>query len=139
MSSSTPILCPCCSRKTYQECCQRYHNGLAPENALALMRSRYSAYAMHLADYIVQTTHRANPRFIKDTEAWAKQVLEFAQKTQYEKLEIVSFQDGSPIAYVTFTAHLKQGDRDLTFTEKSTFEKVGDRWMYLNGEYTPVK
>ena len=139
MSLDALLPCPCCSRKTYKECCQRYHKGAPPENALVLMRSRYCAYALHLVDYIVQTTHRANPRFSKNSKAWAKQILEFAQKTDYEKLEIVSFQDGDPIAYVTFTAHLKQGKRDLTFTEKSTFEKVGDRWMYLDGVFTPAK
>lgn len=133
MTFKSQQLCPCCSNKAYSECCERYHHGLAPENALALMRSRYSAYALHLADYIIQTTHRANPRFIKDADAWKKQILAFSESTQFEKLEIVNFHDGTPIAYVTFTAHLKQDGHDATFTEKSTFEKVGDRWMYLDG------
>lgn len=43
-------LCPCHSQKCYEECCKRYHEGAAAENALILMRSRYSAYALQLAD-----------------------------------------------------------------------------------------
>lgn len=39
--------CPCCSEKTYEECCKPYHNG--EKNALtaeALMRSRFSAFGL---------------------------------------------------------------------------------------------
>ena len=69
------IPCPCHSGKKYQECCQPYHTGKLPENALALMRSRYSAYALHLADYIMQTTHPHNRAYLSDKERWKKEIL----------------------------------------------------------------
>ena len=47
--------CPCCSGKS-AICCQKYHKGLTPENALVLMRSRYSAYALGVGDYLIETT-----------------------------------------------------------------------------------
>ena len=48
--------CPCGSNKPFAQCCEPYLQGKAiaptPE---ALMRSRYSAYAMHQFDYIENT------------------------------------------------------------------------------------
>jgi SEC-C motif-containing protein len=120
--------CPCHSGKVYGKCCGPYHQGhqgRSPENALALMRSRYAAYALGLADYILQTTHPLNPQ-PKDRE----QILFFSKQTEFCGLDILSFEDGEKIAYVTFTAHLRQNGQDAPFTEKSEFEKVDGRWMY---------
>ncbi len=125
-------LCPCCSQKPYCECCKRYHDGAPAENALALMRSRYAAYALHLADYIVATTHPDNPAYSPDSSSWKKEILRFSHNTSFVGLKIVEFIDGAKSAYVTFTAYLKQNGQDATFTEKSHFVKVGGRWFYKN-------
>jgi len=51
--------CPCDSTVKYNDCCQPHHSGISlPLTAEALMRSRYSAYALKLVDYLVDTTHR---------------------------------------------------------------------------------
>ena len=127
-------LCPCCSSQPYKDCCLKYHQGSFAENALKLMRSRYSAYALNLVDYIMKTTHPKNPSFELNSKNWEKKILQFSQNTTFEKLEIVDFTDGEQEAFVTFTAHLKQGNRDATFTEKSRFEKIGKQWLYLDGK-----
>lgn len=124
--------CPCFSGKSYKECCKPYHEGTAAENALILMRSRYAAYALGLADYIIKTTHRTNPHTLSDLAAWKTQILDFSKNTQFVGLTIVEFTDGE-IAYVTFTAHLKQGNRDVSFTEKSRFLKENGFWTYQSG------
>lgn len=129
--------CPCCSGKPYQECCQRYHLGKAAETALVLMRSRYSAYALKDADYIMATTHENNSQYNKNRAKWSKQILEFAAKTQFIKLEILAFQEGEIDAYVTFVAYLKQQKKDVTFTERSRFLKQQGRWFYLSGTTLP--
>ncbi len=50
--------CPCGSGKPYSGCCSRYHSGnAAAPSPEALLRARFSAYAMQLVDYIVDTTH----------------------------------------------------------------------------------
>ena len=117
--------CPCHSEKSYEVCCAPYHKGKNPENALLLMRSRYAAYALGLADYILQTTHPQNPQiFTRD------QILSFCRITTFVGLDILSFEDGENIAYVTFTAHLQQEGKDASFTEKSLFEKVEGKWLY---------
>ena len=51
-------LCPCGSALEYSACCQRYLTGtqLAPDPS-QLMRSRYSAFVMQDADYLIKTWH----------------------------------------------------------------------------------
>jgi SEC-C motif domain protein len=126
--------CPCHSGKTYQDCCKPYHSGKPAENALALMRSRYSAYALQLADYIIQTTHPHNRAFSADTHHWKQEIQKRYEKTQFYGLKILEFIDGESEAYVTFTAQLRQKNNDISFTEKSRFLKIGDRWLYESGE-----
>ncbi|MEO7252823.1 MAG: YchJ family metal-binding protein [Casimicrobium sp.] len=52
--------CPCGSGAAYEACCGRFHAGplhwMAPTPE-ALMRSRYSAYALGLRDYVLYTWH----------------------------------------------------------------------------------
>ncbi|HSW86593.1 MAG TPA: YchJ family metal-binding protein [Rhabdochlamydiaceae bacterium] len=126
-------LCPCFSDIPYSECCKRYHDGSLAENALVLMRSRYSAYALHLADYIIKTTHPSNSGFSSDIKEWKKDILQFSQTTQFNGLKISEFTDGDSSAYVTFTAYLSQGNQDVSFTERSSFVKEGDKWFYKSG------
>ena len=125
--------CPCSSGKNYGECCQSLHQGNPTENALALMRSRYSAYAIGDADYIMRTTHPDNAGFSDNTAIWKEQIQQFCSATTFEKLAILDFQDGNDTAYVTFTAYLRQNGQDATFTEKSRFKKIKGQWLYESG------
>lgn len=120
------MLCPCCSGKSYSECCKPYHDGQPAPTALALMRSRYSAYALKIADYIIQTTHPKSPYFEKDRMKWKQAILEFCRRMKFERLEIVSFGED----WVHFIAHLGRTHLD----EKSQFEKVDGKWLYVQGE-----
>lgn len=115
--------CPCCSGKSYSECCKAYHDGLPAPTALALMRSRYSAYALGKADYIMQTTHPRSPYYEKNRARWKMGILEFCERMQFLKLEILAYGED----WVHFIAHL--GLTDLN--EKSQFEKVDGKWLYL--------
>lgn len=126
--------CPCYSGKDYQECCQPFHQGKLPSTALELMRSRYSAYAMGLCQYLIDTTHPEHPNYKKDPKRWIKDIQIFSTKTTFDNLEILEFIDGQDVAYVTFKASLHQGAHDASFTEKSLFHKVNGKWLYLSGE-----
>lgn len=128
--------CPCHSGKPYQACCQPYHQGAAPENALLLMRSRYAAYARHLPAYIIATTHQTNPAYTTQTAQWKQDILAFSKATRFTGLTIHAFLDGPEEAFVVFTAHLEQNGLDASFTEKSRFLKERDRWLYVSGEKT---
>ncbi len=121
--------CPCCSGKSYAECCKPYHDGALPPTALALMRSRYSAYALGNKDYIIHTTHPKSPYFEKDLDKWKKGIEEFSRTTEFVKLEILESTDDT----VKFAAHLRQNDRPFILEEKSQFEKIDGKWLYLSG------
>jgi SEC-C motif domain protein len=127
-------LCPCCSGELYSECCQPYHqHKMYPVTALALMRSRYCAYAKGLSDYIIETTHPQNPSYQTNRQEWLKNLKIFSQSTEFQRLEIVEFLNGPERAFVTFNAFLKQGGKDTSFSEKSCFVKANGRWFYLGG------
>lgn len=126
--------CPCHSGKMYADCCQPLHSGALPENALALMRSRYAAYALKLSDYIVLTTHPKSALYERNKDLWKAAIQRFAANTQFEGLEIHACQENGAHAEVTFTAHLMQGGKDASFTERSTFEQINGRWLYLAGQ-----
>lgn len=127
------FICPCGSGKNYKQCCQPLHDGTFPENALALMRSRYSAYALKLPQYIIKTTHAGNPYYKPNHTLWAKEILAYCQNTEFVELKILEFVDGPAEAYVTFEAYLKQGPLKTIQKEKSRFEKVNGQWLYLEG------
>ena len=126
-------ICPCGSHLEYQKCCEPYHKGEPAKTALALVKSRYSAYAKGLADYIIDTTHPLNPGFEKDKVKWKEDILEFCAQTQFQKLEVLHFEEKGDEATVCFVAYLDQLGNDVTFTEKSQFEKVDGKWLYKEG------
>lgn len=126
-------LCPCGSGRLYEDCCRLYHKGIFPENALLLMRSRYSAYALCLPSYIIETTHPDHSEFSLDFDQWKEKIILFSQNTTFERLEILDFIDGEDKALVAFSAYLRQGEDDVGFKETSHFEKVGGKWLYKGG------
>lgn len=127
------MLCPCHSKKPYESCCKDCHLGKKAENALELMRSRYSAYAKGLTDYIILTTDPNSSQFKKDKLKWKQEILQFSRATCFEGLEILSFEEKQDLAFVTFVAYLSQQGKDATFTERSTFRKVNGAWTYSEG------
>jgi len=130
------MTCPCKSKKNYEECCKPYHTGLiTPPNALSLMRSRYSAYSLALANYIIETTHPDHPEVNKKTWDWREDILSFSKETEFLDLEILSFEEKVNKAYVTFTVFLKQKGKDISYTEKSLFEKQNNIWLYKEAEF----
>ena len=124
ISSSAP--CPCHSGEKYKKCCQPYHKGILPSNALKLMRSRYCAYSLGLSDYIMGTTHCNNSDFTDDLIAWRTSIDSFSRSTVFGGLKILEFIDDKNMAFVTFEALLNY----TPFTEKSRFLCVEGRWLY---------
>ena len=129
-SPNTP--CPCGSHVKYKKCCAIYHKGALAKTALLLMKSRYAAYAVGDASYIVKTTHSNNSDYIEDSKAWKESINLFCQGTEFLGLEILEFIDGEEEAFVTFKAILSSGD----MIEKSRFLKVDGLWLYEQGFYS---
>ena len=100
------------------------------------MRSRYSAYAGNLIDYIMTTTHPNSPHHQKDRALWIKDISDFTRNTQFDGLVILhtDISDDGTVGWVTFRAKLTQQGQNASFTEKSRFEKHDGVWKYLSGD-----
>lgn len=71
------MLCVCGSRLAYLSCCSPFHQGIAfAPSPVQLMRSRFSAYCLHLYDYILHTYHPAQQQMntLDEIKAFANSV-----------------------------------------------------------------
>jgi len=118
--------CPC-GGSTYLECCEPFHASRAQApTAEALMRSRYSAFALGLDDYLWRTWHpRTRPEAV---------ALDDTEWTGLEVLDVVDGTERDQAGIVEFIAHYRHGRRPGTMRERSRFERRGRRWMYVDGE-----
>jgi SEC-C motif-containing protein len=99
--------CPCGSGKKYKDCCYKWHKINKAPNALLLMKSRFSAYSIGNAEYIIKTTHPNSPHFEKDRKDWIKSIKEFS-KSDFKKLEIIEFVEGEKEAIIEFKAYIDE-------------------------------
>ncbi len=120
----SPTRCPCGSGLTYPECCGRLHDGTAvAATAEQLMRSRYSAFAVGDAAYLLATWDPATrPR-----------ALELDPAVRWTGLEVLATTGGGLFdaeGTVTFRASARQ----YTQQEHSRFRRAGGRWLYVDGQ-----
>ena len=121
-------LCPCCSGKLYEECCELFHSKKKfPKTAEELMRSRYAAFAIPNGDYLWETTLPNKRKFHHKTELenWGKE-------NTWTKLEIIQSSEKE----VEFKAYFtdKFGKENIHH-ERSTFKKVDKKWYYVSGKF----
>ncbi len=131
MTSSPNAACPCGSGRKYKKCCRVLHHGEVAPSAEALMRSRYSAYALGLADHIMRSTHPDSPHHGTDAAGWRAELQRFCRITRFEGLSVESATTFGETARVRFHAKLLQRGRDASFTEESLFRRVQGRWLYV--------
>ena len=116
-----PMRCPCGTGQTYADCCGRLHAGTATApTAEALMRSRYSAFAVGDSAYLLATWHPSTcPPGLQ------------LGGTRGLRLEVLSAQGGlfDTEGVVEFVAHHDDG----VMRERSRFVREGGRWLYLDG------
>ncbi|WP_119306624.1 YchJ family protein [Cohaesibacter haloalkalitolerans] len=122
--------CPCGSSKAYADCCAPYHQGDAlPQRAEALMRSRYSAFALQEIDYLKETLWpKYQPGF--DHFATAK----WAAENHWAGLKILATEMGEVgdrQGTVLFEARYLAGGSLNTHRELSLFRKKSGRWYYV--------
>ncbi len=127
--------CRCHSRRQEHRCCGPWHGGQPAPTPQALMRSRFSAYARGLVDYILVTTDPAGPHYGSDEAAWRAQVQQFCDGTRFDGLRILEAPEPSDDeGFVTFRAELAQAGEDVSFTERSRFLLTDGCWRYHSGE-----
>ena len=79
--------CPCGTGKAYAKCCQIFHLGAYPDTAEQLMRSRYSAYALRDAQYLIKTHQLPE----KDKESELLELLQFLPTCEWLELKMLLF------------------------------------------------
>ena len=120
-------VCPCDTGEDYRECCSRFHNSdQAPESALALMRSRYSAFALKLHDYLLKTQSNSSDEELKALER-------SNAETRWLSLNIIDH--GTD--FVEFMAAYSDSTGYHAIRERSSFRQQCGRLVYLNGEAVP--
>ena len=130
---ATAKFCPCGKRsQAYAACCGRYLDDLAgtpAPDAESLMRSRYSAFVLERADYLLATWHISRrPRTIEFDPGVKWLGLDVRQHRVLDETH----------AEVEFVARQKSpGTAAVRLHERSRFEKSADapgRWYYLDGD-----
>ncbi|WP_058041544.1 YchJ family protein [Streptomyces roseifaciens] len=117
--------CPCGLDAAYGDCCGSLHAGeRAAATAERLMRSRYSAFAVRDAAYLLRTWHSsARP-----------DGLDFDPVMEWTRLEILGTTDGTAFhqeGTVEFRAHYTAGGRADFQHENSRFVREGGQWVYV--------
>ena len=126
MALETP--CPCGTQKDFGSCCKPYlEKGQLPPTAEALMRSRYSAFALGNGAYLMESWHGSTvPKELnmETTPIWCG-------------LEIVATQGGKEEdreGVVEFRAQYMAQGKVGVLHEVSSFIKEEGRWFYVKGE-----
>lgn len=119
-------LCPCCSQREYTACCEQYISRKAlPNTAEALMRSRFTAYAIREHQYILDTYAPQKRASISLHELATDQ-----QDTHWTCLQITSTPQFDKVA---FKAYYQYQNNWFLMHEESSFIKIKNQWFYLDG------
>jgi SEC-C motif-containing protein len=100
------------------------------------MRSRYSAFALALADYL-QATHD-----VPATEEGRRELDAAARSVVWLGLTVHRVERGGPDddeGFVEFTARSLDGGQVVELHERSRFRRVAARWLYVDGECRVVR
>ncbi|MER7442630.1 YchJ family protein [Micromonospora avicenniae] len=120
--------CPCGSGRSYPRCCGPLHRGEADApTAEALMRSRFSAFAVGDTGYLLRSWH----------ERTRPSRLDLDPGRRWLRLEIVDTERGGLLdstGTVEFRAYHRTGGHTGMQSERSRFVRADGRWVYLDAE-----
>lgn len=88
------------------------------------MRSRYSAYVLGLAHYLLDTWHpRTRPASLSLAQA------------RWLGLSVRHHESSGDTAVVEFVARFRSNGKGQRLHERSRFLRENGRWFYLDGEF----
>lgn len=134
MNLQPSAACPCGHTHSkgkalaYADCCGRFVEHLdttpAPD-AEHLMRSRYTAFVLERAPYLLATWH--------DSQRPAS--LDFEPGAKWLGLQVKAFMPTSDTtAEVEFVARFRVAGRAVRLHERSRFVREDGRWFYVDGD-----
>lgn len=116
--------CPCGSGDSYDACCGRLHAGTPAPTAEALMRARYSAFAVGELGYLLGTFHSSS----------RPEVFSRDPAIEWTRLAVLDTSGGGLFddsGTVRFRAvYVRDGKRGV-LDENSRFIREDGRWTYL--------
>lgn len=122
--------CPCGSGASYGTCCGPLLAGAAHAgSALALLRSRYTAYTLGRTGYLDATWH-PDTREAHEPDAPNAAI-------GWRGLEVVQLHDEGDQARIEFVARFAANGRIGELRELSRFVRSEGRWYYLDGSHPP--
>ena len=127
--------CPCGSGDPFAGCCGPFLDGVQPDTAVALMRSRYTAYVRSAIDYLIET-HDVSTR----GEIDRAEITRWSRATEWLGLEILETVRGGTDddeGIVEFVARGSSNGAPFDHRERSEFRRRDGRWFYVAGK--PVR
>jgi SEC-C motif-containing protein len=118
--------CPC-GGGAYATCCGPLHAGAPARTAEALMRSRFSAFALGLGGYLRETWDPSTRPGALDLDVGV----------EWRRLQIVDTArggEGDGTGVVEFRAAFRSPDGAGVLHERSRFARSGGRWVYVDGD-----
>jgi SEC-C motif-containing protein len=120
--------CPCGRPLPLLQCCGRYladFAGTPAPDAEALMRSRYTAFVLQDAEYLLATWD----------PAYRPATLAFEPGLKWLGLEVRAHHVlDAGHAEVEFVARSRLAGRAHRLHERSRFRRAGERWIYVDGD-----
>ena len=118
------LACPCGLGEDYESCCGRLHAGAAAPTADLLMRSRFSAFAVGDAGYLLRSWHSSS----------RPPDLRLDPALRWIRLAVLETRDGGlfdTTGIVRFRAiYTRDGQRGV-LAETSRFLREDSRWTYV--------
>jgi SEC-C motif-containing protein len=115
--------CPCGRGRPFGGCCGPALNGHAPSTAEGLMRSRFTAFVLDDAAYVMKTWHPKT----RPTE------VEPDPDMRWTRLEVLDATGGGLFdaeGVVEFRAHFRDRGRPGDMHERSRFVRDDGAWVY---------
>src|SRR5690606_25228763 len=123
MTETTAHTCPCGSGQSYGHCCEPVHKGGRAATPEALMRSRYSAFALGLDGYLMQSWHSSTrPAELGSLDG-----------TRWRSLQIFGSGETDGQGWVHFRATFSEQGRWAYLEERSEFRQEQGHWRYVTG------
>ncbi|MFC7527462.1 YchJ family protein [Actinoplanes sp. GCM10030250] len=115
-------VCPC-GLQAYAQCCGPIHDGKPAADPEALMRSRFSAFALDRADHVLRTWHpQTRPESVANDPG-----------LRWTRLEVLGTSGGGLFeaeGTVEFRAHYRDGGTPGIMEENSRFVRHDGQWVY---------
>ena len=120
-------LCPCDSKRNFDECCGPIIAGTPAPTAEALMRSRYTAFVKRMLDH-VERTHAPEVR----DDFNRAEAERLAEECEWQGLEIRRATETGDTAEVEYVMRFCLENKSIAKTTLSRFRRDNGQWLYVD-------